>query len=254
MKHGLSSILSSRPQGLPPAKHRARRVVRQSAGKTRKISGYNTVCLYSIYSFLGSAGQGCSRNIHGMTHQLTASDFDGDSHEVARKLIGALLLVDGVGGRIVETEAYDKEDPASHSFSGPTPRNEAMFGPPGRAYVYRSYGIHWCLNFVCREQGHGAGVLIRALEPTHGIDLMRTRRGMEDLRLLCSGPGRLGQALGINRELNGIRLDRPPFNVLAPDESPTVVSGPRIGISKAMDVPWRFGMAGSKFLSGPFRS
>jgi DNA-3-methyladenine glycosylase len=187
-----------------------------------------------------------------MRQRWAAQDFAGDSHEVARALIGATLLLEGVGGVIVETEAYDREDPASHSYSGPTPRNEAMFGAPGRAYVYRSYGIHWCLNFVCREAGHGAGVLIRAIEPTHGLDAMRERRGLEDLRLLCSGPGRVGQALGITRELNGSRLDRQPFQVLKAQQPPEVVAGPRIGISKAMDVPWRFGLAGSKFLSRRF--
>ena len=184
---------------------------------------------------------------------LRPADFAGDSHDVARMLIGATLLVDGVGGRIVETEAYDREDPASHSFSGPNARNAVMFGPSGHAYVYRSYGIHWCLNFVCREEGHGAGVLIRAIEPLHGIELMRERRGLQDLRLLCSGPGRVGQALGITRELNGIRLDRPPFKVLAAPETQKIVAGPRIGISKAIDVPWRFGLAGSRFLSRAFR-
>ena len=188
-----------------------------------------------------------------MTRPLVAHDFMGDSHEVARALIGAVLLVDGVGGRIVETEAYDREDPASHSFSGPTARNQAMFGPPGRAYVYRSYGIHWCLNFVCREAGHGAGVLIRAIEPTDGIAHMQERRGLHDLRLLCAGPGRVGQALGIVHDMNGYRLDRKPFQVLAPARPVEVVTGPRIGISKAMDVPWRFGEAGSRFLSRAFR-
>jgi DNA-3-methyladenine glycosylase len=181
------------------------------------------------------------------------ADFLGDSPAVARALIGATLLVDGVGGVIVETEAYDREDPASHSFAGPTPRNQAMFGPPGRAYVYRSYGIHWCLNFVCREDGHGAGVLIRAIEPTHGVDRMQARRGLEDLRLLCSGPGKLGQALAITHELNGHRLDREPFRVLAPPHGIEVVSGPRIGISKAIDLPWRFGLAGSRFVSTRFK-
>ncbi len=187
-----------------------------------------------------------------MNRQLRPRDFAGDSHDLALALIGAALLVDGVGGTIVETEAYDRRDPASHSFSGPTPRNEAMFGPPGRAYVYRSYGIHWCLNFVCREEGHGAGVLIRAIEPTHGIDLMRARRGLENVRLLCSGPGRVGQALGITRELNGLRLDQAPFKVLAAAEPVVVARGPRIGISKAMEVHWRFGLAGSRFVSRPF--
>ena len=184
---------------------------------------------------------------------LRPSDFEGESQSVARMLIGATLLVDGVGGIIVETEAYDREDPASHSFSGPTPRNEVMFGPPGRAYVYRSYGIHWCLNFVCREEGHGAGVLIRALEPTSGLDRMRARRGLDDVRLLCSGPGKLGQALGIDRTLNGCRLDRKPFRVLAPADNVEVLAGPRIGISKAVDVQWRFGLAGSRFVSARFR-
>lgn len=184
---------------------------------------------------------------------LAPRDFAGDSHDVAVMLIGAILLVDGVGGRIVETEAYDREDPASHSFAGPTPRNESMFGPPGRAYVYRSYGIHWCLNFVCREPGHGAGVLIRAIEPLQGLDTMRARRGLDDPRLLCSGPGRVGQALGIAHELNGYRLDRAPFKVLSAGEPVTVLAGPRIGISRAMEVHWRFGLAGSRFLSRPFR-
>lgn len=189
-----------------------------------------------------------------MTRQLRPRDFAADSHDLALALIGAVLLVDGVGGRIVETEAYDRQDPASHSFSGPTPRNEAMFGPPGRAYVYRSYGIHWCLNFVCREEGHGAGVLIRAIEPLYGIDVMRARRGLDDVRLLCSGPGRVGQALAVTRELNGLRLDQPPFKVLAAPEPVTVARGPRIGISKAMEVHWRFGLSGSRFLSRPFPS
>ncbi len=187
----------------------------------------------------------------------SAIDFAADSASVARQLIGAMLLVDGVGGRIVETEAYDPEDPASHSHGGPTPRNATMFGPPGHAYVYRSYGIHWCLNFVCREAGHGAGVLIRALEPLQGIEAMQERRGLQDERLLCAGPGRVGQALGITRERHdGLPLDRPPFQVLpAPPHAGrvAVVHGPRIGISKAVDVPWRFGLAGSRFLSRPFR-
>jgi DNA-3-methyladenine glycosylase len=184
---------------------------------------------------------------------LEPAYFAGPSAHIARSLIGATLLVHGVGGRIVETEAYDHEDPASHSFSGPTPRNAVMFGPPGRAYVYRSYGIHWCLNFVCREAGHGAGVLIRAIEPLQGIDVMQVRRGLEDARLLCRGPGRVGQALAITRALNGCRLDRAPFMVQAASEKFEVIAGPRIGISKAMDVPWRFGLVGSRFLSRPFR-
>jgi len=176
-----------------------------------------------------------------------------DSAEVARRLIGVTLLVDGVGGVIVETEAYDREDPASHTFSGPTARNAVMFGPAGRAYIYLSYGIHWCLNFVCRESGHGAGVLIRALEPTAGIATMIERRGQTDLRRLCSGPGRLGQALAITHALNGMRLDKRPFSLKPRRGRVRVISGPRIGISKAIDQPWRFGLAGSQFLSLPFR-
>lgn len=176
-----------------------------------------------------------------------------NSPEVASRLIGMTLLVDGVGGIIVETEAYDGEDPASHSYSGPTPRNDVMFGPPGRAYIYLSYGIHWCLNFVCREAGHGAGVLIRALQPTAGVSKMIDRRLHEDPRMLCAGPGRLGQALGITRALNGKRIDLAPFSLTAAGKRTEVVCGPRIGISKAVDRPWRFGLAGSRYVSRPFR-
>ena len=180
-------------------------------------------------------------------------DFVHDSDIVARHLIGAVLTLDGVGGRIVEVEAYDRDDPASHSFCGPTARNAAMFGPPGRVYVYRSYGIHWCFNMVCREDGHGAGVLIRAIEPLHGLDRMRERRGLVDPRLLCSGPGRVCQALGITHGHTGMRVDAPPFELQGPLQPVEIVTGPRIGISKAMDVPWRFGLAGSRFVSRPFR-
>jgi DNA-3-methyladenine glycosylase len=185
---------------------------------------------------------------------LKGIDFMQNSSEVARRLIGMTLLVGGVGGVIVETEAYDREDPASHSFSGPTPRNAVMFGPPGHAYVYLSYGIHWCLNFVCREAGHGAGVLIRALEPTTGVSLMIERRRQQDPRVLCAGPGRLAQALDITRELNGKCIDIPPFSLTAASMRARVVCGPRIGISKAVDQPWRFGLAGSRYVSRPFRS
>ena len=180
-------------------------------------------------------------------------DFTQDSAVVAPRLIGAIVTLDGIGGRIVEVEAYDREDPASHSFSGPTARNAAMFGPPGRVYVYRSYGIHWCFNMVCREEGHGAGVLIRAIEPLHGLEAMRERRGVHDVRLLCSGPGRVCQALAITHGHTGMPVDAPPFRLEWPAEPVEVAHGPRIGISKAVDVPWRFGLAGSRFVSRPFR-
>ncbi len=179
-------------------------------------------------------------------------DFLAPSVDVARALIGTVLLVDGVGGRIVETEAYDASEPASHSFGGLSTRNAALFGPPGHAYVYRSYGIHWCLNAVCREAGHGAGVLIRALEPTEGIEVMRARRGLADERLLCAGPGRVGQALGITGAHDALPLDRPPFELRPASVAPEVVVGVRIGISKAQDMPWRFGLRGSRFVSRRF--
>lgn len=183
-------------------------------------------------------------------------DFNASAPTVAAQLIGITVLVDGVGGRIVETEAYDEEDPASHCFGGPTPRNAAMFGPPGRLYVYRSYGLHWCMNFVCREAGRGAGVLIRALEPTDGIDVMRRRRGLEDLRLLCAGPGRLAQALAIDAGFNARPLDASPLSLRAEPDAALVelLSGPRIGISKAVERPWRFGEKGSRYLSRSFRA
>lgn len=170
---------------------------------------------------------------------------------VARDLIGMVLTVDGVGGRIVETEAYHHEDPASHAFTGPTARNAAMFGPIGHAYVYRSYGLHWCLNLVCGEEP-GSAVLIRALEPTAGIDLMRERRGLETMRLLCSGPGRLCQALAVTRAHDGLPLDRPPFDLEPSRQDREIVVGPRIGLTKGVQTPWRCGLAGSKFLSRPF--
>lgn len=184
-------------------------------------------------------------------HVIAAIDFDAPSWVVARELVGASLLVEGVGGRIVETEAYDMTDPASHTFSGPTARNASMFGPPGHAYVYRSYGLHWCLNLVCSAPGHGAGVLIRAIEPTHGLELMRERRGLHEPRLLCSGPGRVGQALGITRALDGHAIDAPPFELRPRDREVTVRTTPRIGIRKAVDQPWRFVESGSRFLSKP---
>ncbi|MET0355967.1 MAG: DNA-3-methyladenine glycosylase [Cellvibrio sp.] len=180
-------------------------------------------------------------------------DFLAPSHEVAPRLIGATFTVAGVGGIIVETEAYDQLDPASHTFVGKTARNAAMFGPPGCAYVYRSYGIHWCLNFVCEAEGHGAGVLIRAIEPIIGLQAMYERRGVKNVRLLCSGPGKVGQALAIVHEFNGMPLNESPFELIPAEKPLDVVCGPRIGISKAVDVPWRFGLASSPFLSKPFR-
>ena len=185
--------------------------------------------------------------------ELTPCFFARTVTIVARELIGATLTVEGVGGTIVETEAYDAQDPASHSFAGPTTRNAAMFGPVGRAYVYRSYGIHWCLNFVCGEPGlAGSAVLVRALEPTFGLEIMRARRGVETPTLLCSGPGRLAQALGIDKRLDGARLDTPPFSLLAGAKVPNVVQGRRIGISRGVEAEWRFGVQGSLFLSRRF--
>jgi DNA-3-methyladenine glycosylase len=179
-------------------------------------------------------------------------NFDRSVHDVAPELVGAELYVEGVGGVIVEVEAYDHEDPAAHGYRGRTERNASMFGPPGRAYVYRSYGIHWCLNFVCEPAGVANAVLVRALEPRAGIELMRKRRGLDSIRLLCAGPGRLCQALALTREHDGLRLDRPPFDLRARTAPVEVVSGPRIGITKAAERPWRYGLAASPFLSRAF--
>jgi DNA-3-methyladenine glycosylase len=170
-------------------------------------------------------------------------------HEVAPELIGAVLLVDGVGGVIVEVEAYDQDDPAAHGYRGPTPRNASMFGPAGHAYVYRSYGIHWCLNLVCAQEGRAEAALVRALEPTAGVDSMRARRGVAEPRLLCSGPGRLCQALAITREHDGLALDQPPFELRARPDGVEVAVGIRIGLTKATDRPWRYAMSGSRYLS-----
>ena len=180
-----------------------------------------------------------------------APDYTLPVLDLAHALIGWTLTVDGVGGVIVETEAYHAADPASHSFAGPTPRNRAMWGPPGHAYVYRIYGMHWCLNIVGGAEA-GAAVLIRALEPTHGLDRMRARRGMEDIANLCSGPGKLAQALAITAALDGAALDAAPFALTPRTAEPPLVTGPRIGIAKATDQPWRVGLAGSRFLSRRF--
>ena len=174
--------------------------------------------------------------------------FDRDVLEVARDLLGVLLCVDGVGGVIVETEAYHSSDPASHSFRGPTARNGSMFGGPGRAYVYRSYGIHWCFNTACRV---GSGVLVRALEPACGVDVMQARRGVAAGRLLCSGPGRLCQALGITGALDGAALDGAPFRMERAWVPGQVVTGRRIGITKGVEAEWRFCVAGAASLSRP---
>jgi len=187
-----------------------------------------------------------------MSIPLQQNFFARSVHAVAPDLIGATLLRGDAGGVIVEVEAYHHTDPAAHSFRGRTARNAVMFGPPGFAYVYRSYGIHWCLNFVCEQEGSASAVLIRALAPSHGLATMRRRRGLADERLLCSGPGRLCEALAITSAHNGFALDRPPFRLLARDSEVEIVSGPRIGITKAAELPWRYGLKGSRFLSKAF--
>lgn len=186
--------------------------------------------------------------------KLNQSFFDRPVLSAAPELIGATFVVNGVGGRIVEVEAYHHTDPAAHSYRGPTERNAVMFGPAGVAYVYRSYGIHWCLNFVCEAEGSASAVLIRALEPLAGIAAMRRRRGVADERALCSGPGKLCQALGVTIKHNGLTLDRAPFELRARKETPEIVVGVRIGITKAIEHPWRFGLKGSRFLSKPFKT
>jgi DNA-3-methyladenine glycosylase len=189
-----------------------------------------------------------------MAKRLTRAFFRRSVHVVAPDLIGVTLLVDGVGGRIVEVEAYHQTDPAAHSFRGPTSRNAVMFGPPGYAYVYRSYGIHWCVNFVCEPKGSASAVLIRAIEPTVGLAVMRRRRGAADVRLLCSGPGRVCEALRITHAQNGTALDAPPFALFARTDEVEVIAGPRIGLTKAVEKPWRYGLKGSRFLSKPFKA
>jgi DNA-3-methyladenine glycosylase len=186
--------------------------------------------------------------------RLTRKFFDRSVHEVAPELIGATLLVDGCGGIIVEVEAYHHTDAAAHSYIGPTARNSVMFGAPGYAYVYRSYGIHWCLNFVCEAAGSASAILIRALEPTAGLAAMRRRRGLSEARALCSGPGKVGQALDITRAThNALPLDAPPFELRARPGPVEIVTGVRIGITKAVEHPWRYGLKGSPFLSKPFK-
>lgn len=184
--------------------------------------------------------------------RLRGEFFDRSVHEVARDLVGCRLLFDGVGGTIVETESYERDDPACHAYVGLTDRTEVLFGPPGRAYVYLSYGIHSLLNAVAEPEGEAAAVLIRALEPTHGLEAMRERRGDRPDLQLCSGPGKLTEALGIGLERNGADLSHDPFLLLPRDgPAPDVVTGPRIGITKAVERPWRFCAAGSRFVSKP---
>jgi DNA-3-methyladenine glycosylase len=184
--------------------------------------------------------------------KLRKSFFDRSVHEVAPELIGATLLFNGAGGVIVEVEAYHHTEPAAHSYNGQTPRNAVMFGPAGYAYVYRSYGIHWCVNFVCEHAGSASAVLIRAIEPTEGLAAMHRRRRTADVRLLCSGPGRLTEALGITHAHNGLALDAVPFELRERTGDIEVVAGPRIGITKAVELPWRYGLAGSRFSSKSF--
>jgi DNA-3-methyladenine glycosylase len=185
--------------------------------------------------------------------RLRRDFFARSVHEVAPELIGCTFLVDGVGGVIVEVEAYDQTDPASHSYRGPTARNRSMFGPPGHAYVYRSYGVHWCVNLVCDGSGTASAALVRALEPTHGLDVMARRRGLDDRRLLCAGPGRLCQALRITGEHDGLPLDEAPFELRAPATRAPVARGARVGITRGTHHDWRYVLAGSPFLSRKLR-
>ncbi|NTE88019.1 DNA-3-methyladenine glycosylase [Agrobacterium rubi] len=180
---------------------------------------------------------------------VSQSFYLRDSVAVAKDLIGCEFRVHNTAGIIVETEAYRPDDPASHSFSGPTPRNRAMFGDHGHLYVYRSYGLHWCANIVCTP---GSAVLIRAIEPTDGIDLMKLRRNTADIVNLCSGPGKLTQAFGITRDMDGLPVTRDPITVTRQTGTITTIAGSRIGISKGIEQPWRFGLADSRFLSRKF--
>ncbi len=183
---------------------------------------------------------------------LRRTFFGREVVQVARDLVGARLLVEGVGGIIVETEAYDRDDPASHSHRGRTVRNAAMFGPAGHAYVYRSHGLHWCLNLVCGAEPSGSAVLVRALEPAAGLERMRARRGTDDVRRLCAGPGRLCQALGVTGAHDGLALDEPPFRLEARPAPVEIAVGTRIGLTCGADTPWRFGLAGSPYMSRRF--
>jgi DNA-3-methyladenine glycosylase len=191
-----------------------------------------------------------------LTHasRLPAPFFERSVHAVARDLIGCTVVHAGTAGVIVETESYHADDPACHAFGGPTPRSSTLFGPPAHAYVYLSYGIHSLLNFVAEPEGEAAAVLIRALEPMAGVDTMRARRGIERLEDLCSGPGKLTEALAIGLDLNGVPLEQGPIEVLGrePGSDPAIVTAPRIGITKAVEHPWRFCAAGSPFVSKPW--
>ena len=180
-----------------------------------------------------------------LPQHLSAAFFNRPAPTVAAELVGCVLTLNCIGGRIVETEAYAADDPASHSFKGPTPRNAVMFGPAAHVYVYRIYGLHWCLNFTC---GGGAAVLIRALEPTTGIEVMAARRAAAGPHNLCSGPGKLCQALGVDRSLNGRSALDQPFALTRGIASP-IIAGPRIGITQGRDTPWRFSHGGSLYLS-----
>jgi DNA-3-methyladenine glycosylase len=197
-------------------------------------------------------GNMCCSLADPLTGDRLYSFFGRSVHQVAPDLIGALLLVGEAGGAIVEVEAYHHTDPAAHSCGGRTARNAVMFGPPGHVYVYRSYGIHWCLNFVCEPEGSASAVLIRALMATQGLDVMKHRRGVSDERLLCSGPGRLCEALAVTNAYNGWRLDQAPFRIFAPAAPVRLITGPRIGISKAIELPWRYGLADSPYVSRRF--
>lgn len=196
---------------------------------------------------------GCRDDQKPSGQRLSRAFFDRSVHVVARELIGCRLFYEGVGGTIVETESYERDDPACHAYAGLTARTEVLFGPPGRAYVYLSYGIHSLLNAVAEPEGDAAAVLIRALEPTDGLEAMRNRRRIGSDEQLCSGPGKLTEALGIDLGQNGADLARDPFLLLPPepDWSGEILTGPRVGITKAVERPWRFALADSSFVSPP---